>query len=467
MPSKKSNSVDSAKFMQKQLITSRVLLLAVLACLPLRNVAADNETEANKLISQAKNALMQGKTELATELYERASGFGEFPEAELGMVRSYLQAGEFRKTISFANVVAVEHRDVGETAAFLAYLEDREGHTSQALAKLKEALKQSPDNIALTGAYAEILLDRLALPQALSVLNAWIERNPPNSDIYRLRAKAAVIAGNGAETKLWRTKAAEATKENNISFEKNIQNQEPENQIQPTVEHWPAAYFPGFPENVGENFAAGNGFVIDQGNRVVTYASLVSGVHKPVWIRNGLGEIRQASVEKILPEQNLALLHLAKAYPKAWSLPLLPTATPENVKFCFVFGFPVVDPLEAGYPLMAPATLVRAKLPVNGLIQISGSLGPNTSGTAVLDGSGNLIGMTLGKNEPYLDITDWESQMGNGAFAVNTQVLAKLLPKPVKLKKKTLVSSKPADVVSVEALYEKLQPAAVSIIAPK
>lgn len=453
--------------MQSTVITSQALLPALLASLWLQTAVADVETEANKLIDRAKNVLIQGKTQLATELYEQAAGMGEFPEAELGMVRSYLQAGEFRKAISFANVVAVEHRDVRETAAFLAYLEDREGHTSQALTKLKDALKQSPDNVALTGAYAEILLDRLALPQALSVLNAWIERNPPNSDIYRLRAKAAIIDGNSAEIKLWRGKAAEAGKDNRIGFENTNHNQQLDNPIHPTVEHWPAAYFPGFPENVGENFAAGNGFLIDQGNRVVTYASLVSGTHKPVWVRNGLGEIRQASVEKVLPEQNLALLHLAKAYPKAWSLPLLQSATPDNVKFCFVFGFPVVDPLEAGFPLMAPATLVRAKLPVDGLIQISGSLGPNTSGTAVLDSTGNLIGMTLGKNEPYEGVIDWERQMGNGAFAVNTQALAKLLPKPAKLKKKALILPKSAEVVSVETLYEKLQPAAVSIIAPK
>ena len=479
----------------KSLINKRNLLVLTSAglifaaqCLAETNPA---DEQINSLILRAQAALAKGQAQLAAEWYEKAAGMRESAEAEIGQVRAYLQSGEFRKTIAFVNLVAAEHPDVSETAALLAYLEDREGQTAPALAKLSEELKKRPGDVALSGAQAEILLDRMAIPQAIKLLDDWIARNPPQGDMYRLRARAALAAGNREALVNWRGKAALAYESNGeLEAAKPLRNwlakgdgieRTPSvaevslppagsvagNKEAPAVTHWPAHYMESFPLNTGNTMKSGNGFVVDQGRRIVTYASLVSGARGDVLVRNGLGKVRKAKVETILPDQGLALLHLAQPYAKAWSLPVQSLVVPEGVRFCFVFGFPLTDTLETGYPVLAPGVVVRPDAGVGGLMQITGSLGPENSGSPVLDASGRLIGISLGKQEPVKGVTDRDSVLGKGHFAVRVEALQGLLPKTALLAKKRTKPQPVSGNPSVEELYEKLQPAVVSIVVPK
>jgi S1-C subfamily serine protease len=451
------------------------------------------EETINSLILRAHAALAKGQAQQAAEWYEKAAGMGESAEAEIGLVRAYLQSGEFRKAIAFGNLVAAEHPDVSETAALLAYLEDREGQTAPALSKLSEELKKRPDDVALFGAQTEILIDRMAIPQAVQQLDDWIGRNPPQGDIYRLRARAALASGNREQLVNWRRKAAlayeskgefEAAKPLRIWLSKVDGNEQPasvatvplspagavkpiaENNELPAVTRWPAHYMESFPLNTGNAMKSGNGFVIDQGRRVVTYASLISGSSGVVWVRNGLGKIRKSRVEKVLPDQGLALLRLETPYVKEWSLPNQAFSVPEGVRFCFVLGFPVTDALDTSYPILAPGVVVRPDAGIGGLMQITGSLGPENSGSAVFDGSGKFIGVTLGKQEPLKGITHRDALLGKGTFAVRADALQKLVPNSVRSEKKRAKIKAVKGTPSVEELYEKLLPVVVTIVAP-
>jgi tetratricopeptide (TPR) repeat protein len=451
------------------------------------------EKSINLLILRAQAALANGQSQQAAEWYEKAAAMGESAEAEIGLVRAYLQSGEFRKAIAFGYLVAAEHPDVSETAALLAYLEDREGHTTPALAKLSEELKKRPDDVALFGAQAEILIDRMAISQAIQQLDDWIGRNPPQGDIYRLRARAALVAGNREEMLNWRRKAAlayeskgelEAAKPLRNWLSKVDGNEQTtstagitlapagesksavDNTVTPIVTRWHAHYLEPFPFSSGNAMKSGNGFVVDQGRRVVTYASLVSGTSGDVWVRNGLGKIRKSRVEKILPDQGLALLRLEMPYAKEWSLPKQAFVVPEDMHFCFVLGFPVTDALENSYPILAPGVVVRRDAGFGGLMQVTSSLGPENSGSPVFDASGKFIGLTLGKQEPLKGIVDREALLGKGTFAVRADGLQKLLTnsaRPGKKPAKTLASK---GTQSVEELYEKLLPVVVTIVAP-
>jgi len=439
-------------------------------------VANQSENVINDLVKNAQTAMTNRKPQLAAELYEKAAGYGESAEAEIGMVRAYLLAGEFKKTIASANLVAAEHSDVNDTTALLAYLEDREGQTTKALTKLEDALKKYPDDVPLVAAYAEILIDHLAAPQAISLLDTWISKNPPQGDIYRLRARAALLTGNIQELINWRMKAAlayEAAGEQQAAqplraWLSRIQDkallQETSTTKTATTKNnirWPAANFSDFPLS-SNNTSSGNGFVIDKGQRVITNASLVVNAGKDIWVRNGLGELRAAKIEKIVPDQGLALLRLITPYPSDWSLPNLSLQAPKNVRFCFVFGYPITDNLEASYPMLIPSVLVRTDVGVGNLMQISDSLGKDNSGSPVFDQSGHFIGMTLGNHEPLKDIVDRESILGKGFFAVRAEALRALLPKSMQSHSKRLKGK--VTNPSVEELYEKLQPAVVSII---
>jgi len=442
------------------------------------------------LLLRAQSALANGQAQKAAEWFEQAAAQGESAEAEIGLVRAYLQTGEFRKAVAFGNLVASEHPDVSESAALLAYLEDREGHTTPALAKLSEELKKHPDDVALLASQTEILIDRMAIPQAIKQLDDWIKHNPPQGDIYRLRARAALAEGNREELVSWRIKAALAY-ESKGEFEmaKPFRNwlairggneqiagvgpiplpQAGEaksisvNNKPPADTRWPGHGMESFPLNIGNQIKSGNGIIVDQGRRAITNASLVSSASGDILLRNGLGKIRKAKVEKILPDQGLALLRLETPYAKDWSLQQQSFAVPKDVHFCFVLGFPVTDDLEKSYPVLAPGLVVRPDAGYAGLMQVTSSLGPENSGSPVFDNSGKLIGLTLGRQEPLKGITDRDALLGKGTFAVRADSLQKLVPKSGWSAKK--ITKAPAkETPSVEELYEKLLPAVVTIV---
>jgi hypothetical protein len=137
---------------------------------------------------------------------------------------------------------------------------------------------------------------------------------------------------------------------------------------------------------------------------------------------------------------------------------------PNGVHFCFVLGFPMTDPLETSYPIIAPGIVVRPDAGINNLMQITGSLGPENSGSAVFDSSGKFIGMTVGKQEPLKGITDRDSMLGKGTFAVRADGLQKLLVNSARPNKKAAKTKIVKGSPSVEDLYEKLLPAVVTIV---
>ena len=446
------------------------------------------------LILRAQTYMANGQSQQAAESYEKAAALGESAEAEIGLVRAYLQSGEFRKAIASSNLVAAEHPDVSETAALLAYIEDREGQTTPALAKLTEELKKHPDDVALFAAQIEILIDRMAISQAIPKLDDWIGRNPPQGDIYRLRARAALVAGNREDLLNWRKKAALAYESNGdfeaakplrvwlSKVEDNQQQSTPPTLIPSsssgttnlvsissatvtgTVTKWPAHAMESFPINDGKPKKSGNGFVIDQGRRVLTNASLVSNSTGDVWVRNGLGKIRKAKVEKTLSDHGLAVLRLETAYPKKWSLsdPLFNASM--DVHFCFALGFPVTDELEKSYPIISPGMVVRNDTGYGGLMQVTSSLGVDNSGSPIFDGSGHFIGMTLAKQEPLKGIADRDALLGKGTFAVRANEMQKLLSSSIHSKKKPAKHKAVTGTPSVEELYENLLPTVVTIV---
>ena len=112
---------------------------------------------------------------------------------------------------------------------------------------------------------------------------------------------------------------------------------------------------------------------------------------------------------------------------------------------------------------MMPGLVVRSDIGIAGLMQISASLGPNNSGSAVFDGSGRFIGVTLSKQEPLRDIPDREAMFGKGNFVIRADALQSILPKSVARKKTAKAVGNFVKTPSVEELYESLLPKVVTI----
>src|SRR5262249_34904915 len=140
---------------------------------------------------------------------------------------------------------------------------------------------------------SEVLLDRGRYPEAVDLLDGWIRGHLPQPDIDVLRLRAERVSMQAS----------------NVVAGK-----------QPGGGRWPAPYFEPFPDIKGKTT---NGFVIDDGSRVVTLAEAVTHVSGPIYVRNGVGRLRKATLEKIAPEKTtsgLATLRLERPYDARSSL---------------------------------------------------------------------------------------------------------------------------------------------------
>ncbi|WP_280155067.1 hypothetical protein [Piscinibacter sp. XHJ-5] len=120
----------------------RVLLTAVLAAASLGAAADEHATrppERKALVQRAEAALSRADADAALSDFERAANQEHALDIELGIVRSRMQQGEYRRALAFAAHAAGGHADEPEGAAFYAALLRVGGQPEQARRVLREA----------------------------------------------------------------------------------------------------------------------------------------------------------------------------------------------------------------------------------------------------------------------------------------------------------------------------------------
>jgi hypothetical protein len=390
--------------------------LAPLAAALISSAVSSALFGATPSLEAAAQALRDGDAVRAATLYEGLAQRGESLEAELGLVRASLQAGEFRKAMSFANLTAGEHPDSAEAQALLAFLNDRTGRTEQALATLKTLETARPNEWSPVAIHAEILTDRYAPDQAHALLQSWSARHPTAPPIDRVR-----------------------------------------------VASWLATSFQTLPVDNHRIVGAGNGVVIDGGKTVLTYAQVVPAKATEVLVRNGVGRVTRARVDRSGASGDLIRLRLTEPFPASASVPLDQVSAPEGVRFCFAFAFSTPRNPAAAYPAIAPGLVVRPDAGVGGLMQITSALGPDQNGAPIFDARGKLIGLALGTGDHQIAGKDLRRNLGKGAFALRLDET--LTGGPRKVATKLTPPGKQAPMPAVEELFERLAPAVVQIVA--
>jgi hypothetical protein len=101
------------------------------------------------LMRQAEGNLANGKPADAAVEFERAVSMVHAPDAELGMVRSYMQLGHYREALYHAAHTAGAHRDEPEGMALYVWLLHLGGQEDAAQRLLREARRTAPDNPTL------------------------------------------------------------------------------------------------------------------------------------------------------------------------------------------------------------------------------------------------------------------------------------------------------------------------------
>lgn len=388
-------------------------------------------------LAAAREALERGEAAVGLERYEALVRLGESLEAEVGLIRAAVRAGELRKAFAHANQTAGERPDATEPAALLAYLLDRTGRTEQALAALAELRAAHPADWLPVAAQAEVLIDRLVPDQAIAAIEQWQARNaaggaPLPDELRRLLRRASAAAGN--DSGAWGSAlAARAT--------------------------WVAVGFDAFPSHDAESIvAAGNGVVIDGGAAVLTYVRLAAGA-KRLWARNGVGEVREAFVEGSLGGSDLVRLRLDRAYPARWSLAAADVVPPEGVHTCFALAFGAPHSGDAAYPAVTAGTVVLADAGIGGLLKITSRLGRGHDGAPVFDARGHLIGLGLASGGHTIAGREVRPALGPGGLALRVnRVLGDFAETS---------SNEPSGLRTppIEELFERLSPAVVQIVA--
>ena len=334
-------------------MVARSIPAAVALALLASQVAA--QTPAPVSLDAARRALASGDAATALSMYDSLTQQGESLEAEIGVVRASLQAGEFRRAMSTSTVTAAEHTDSPEAVALLAYLHDRAGYTEQSLKTLKQLRADRPDDPIAAAALATVLLDR---------------------------GGKVSPADEAASRK------------------------------------WPRPSFEAIPIGTHRVLAGGNGVIVDRGRHVLTYSAVLPNAATAIYVRNGLGKVRRAMRVPGTQQGELVRLKLSEPYPANWALPDDQVVPAEGARFCFAFGYSASASTEGSYPAISPGIVFRADAGVGGLMQVTSAQGAGNIGSPVFDPRGRLMGLSVGTGDIRMGGENLRPRLGAGQFAL-------------------------------------------------
>ena len=204
-----------------------------------------------------------------------------------------------------------------------------------------------------------------------------------------------------------------------------------------------------FPFTAGTRLVTGSGVLIDQGRRIITNRHVVAE-GRNFYVRNALGDMSAARVEKVGANDDLAVLILDKPFLGDKALRPDQFAKARSGSTIAVMGFPLSDMLGGNTPsitngIVSKATGMRDNIET---FQVSAKMNKGNSGGAVFDQTGNLVGIAMGK----LDIV--KIMQGEGFlpedvnFAIHSERIGQLGIT-------TNMNSTRGKILSLEELYQQ------------
>jgi Trypsin-like peptidase domain len=314
----------------------------------------------SEMVASAEAALMQGDAPRATELFERAASQEHASDIEVGLVRSLMQAGHYRRALAFAAHTAGAHADQTAGAALYAWLLAVGGQGAFAQRLLGEVDQRLPGDVLIQDV-RQRLQPTSALPDALPLPPARFA--PTGTGIH------AAIA-TSADT--------------------------------------PAGPAPRVPDVVSDVVpdaarVVSTGVLINQGRHVIAPSAVLGGASR-MWVRNGLGRTVQARLAQHVENLGVALLKLDHPLDAAPEITL-----PERDAFP---GTPAhaIEYARAGTDTAADTDANTAPAPAwpwlrtgflgpvdiaTGARRLGIGLPPGPRGGPVFDTSGRLVGLAL------------------------------------------------------------------------
>ena len=216
-----------------------------------------------------------------------------------------------------------------------------------------------------------------------------------------------------------------------------------------------------FPFTAGTRLLTGSGVLKDQGRRIITNRHVVAE-GRNFYVRNALGDMSAARVEKVGANDDLAVLILDKPFLADKALRPDQFAKARSGSTIAVMGFPLSDMLGGNTPsitngIVSKTTGMRDSVET---FQVSAKMNKGNSGGAVFDQTGNLVGIAMGK----LDIV--KIMQGEGFlpedvnFAIHSERIGQLGIT-------TNMNSTRGKILSLEDLYQQYIGTVVMIAGEK
>lgn len=302
-----------------------ILLWFAMAMMPPPSIAA-TEDERTRLLARGEEALSASRINEAWLAFERAGNMKHAVDAETALVRTFMQAGQYRRAVNFA------------------------AHTSGVHAG-------DPAGVGLYGWLLHLGGQRAAAERLLSEAS------------IRLPGQRFLGEVNTAV----RTHAAFSEQDQAPAMVR----------LYPYTESGAA---------LRKTMVAGTAVLIDQGRHAIVPTRILANAGT-VWLRNGMGQARKASVKKRIKANGLALLALQEPLPLAQG-PLLAASDPFPGSVGYVAEYaPSAKPTPAwpvlhvgflGMPMdNSPGRALGVDMP------------PGPRGGAVFDSMGRLAGIAV------------------------------------------------------------------------
>jgi len=376
----------------------------------LREAEGLDATKSKVLIEQARVEMVAGNLPRARRILEEARSVKSLPSfdrIEISLIESRIELalgkeGNARKVLS--RIPGNERLVIEESKILL-----EQGDLTTAKSVLTAFLKSNPNSgrgLTMLARIAEIGNDktaaesfyRQALAQFVKVKDAPREESlikslarltePPRA---RTPEPPPKVTEPPAELTAPRARP-QAKAEPNPWI---LQDKEAPSPTQPAA---PTIIARAFPYPPDARLYTGSGVVVDGGKRVVTNRHVIENATN-FYVRNSLGDLSAAKVERVSKTDDLAILLLTTPFSGERSVAASQFGEARAGATIAVIGFPLTSVLGSMTPSITNGIVIKT----TGMgdspdsFQVSAKMNKGNSGGAVFDTNGRVIGIAVGK----------------------------------------------------------------------
>ena len=343
------------------------------------------------------------------------------PKYQVGLSQTSFALGKLKLAERYANAALRHDPDLINAELMLALVLNRYGEKQLAEKRFLDLIDLQPSNKPLFLAYAKFLEQSDLLQKAITTLEEFVMKHPNSPDILdylgRLywfngqselaiekREAAANIYYNSGKHIMrisinkWLNSVKEKIKAEKKKDEEKKKKALPSKPKQNFIPN-PGNEIEPFPNYYYDHPAkTGSGFIINEGRQVVTNKHVIEGAYK-IFVRNGFGELRYATIEKISEYDDLALLTLDTPYEPAYSLTIPEDYQLRTGQSALLMGFPLTSALGDSSPSLTQGIVSKTTGWGDdiGTFQFTSKANKGNSGGPIFSDTGVLIGVTVSK----------------------------------------------------------------------